>query len=143
MSSAMRPASRSSDADRRSVERSERCVPDVHAFQSQNADRRQRDLTATTSAKRSMCAERNPVFHHCAIAKRRSTTTRHSSASATKSRTSSPSSRTGIAPRYYRCAHAFFSAICIAGAVVFLPQSMSPDPRLGIQTSASYCRRST
>ena len=42
-------------------------------------------------------------------------------APATRSRTCSPSSRTGDAsqPRYDRCAHTFFSAICIAATVAF------------------------
>jgi transposase len=31
--------------------------------------------------------------------------------------------------RYDRCAHTFFSAICIAAAVIFWVRSMSPDPR--------------
>ncbi len=49
--------------------------------------------------------------------KTQQTTTRNSTASATKSRTCSEGSRTGGASnRYDRCAHTFMSAICIAAS---------------------------
>jgi hypothetical protein len=35
-----------------------------------------------------------------------------------------------IATRYDRCVHTFFSAICIAAAVIFWLSSKSPEPRL-------------
>ena len=33
-----------------------------------------------------------------------------------------------IHTRYDRCAHTYFSAICIAAAVIFWLKSMSPEP---------------
>ena len=35
--------------------------------------------------------------------------------------------------RYDRCAHTFMSAICIAAIVIFLDQSMSPEPSTAIK----------
>jgi len=43
-----------------------------------------------------------------------------------------------IATRYDRCAHTFFSAICIAAADIFWLGSMSPEPSL--HGRSSTCR---
>ena len=40
-----------------------------------------------------------------------------------------------IATRYDRCAHTFFTAICIAAAVAFYLKSMSPDPNTTLAES--------
>ena len=37
-----------------------------------------------------------------------------------------------IHTRYDRCAHTYFSAICIAAAVAFWLRAMSPDPRVSV-----------
>ena len=76
-----------------------------------------------SSAFRDALKERgtNPASRPDAIARRRSTTTRRSTSSATKSANLFAKLKDWrrIATRYDRCAHTFFSAICIAAAVAF------------------------
>jgi hypothetical protein len=62
-----------------------------------------------------------PAFPQKPTARYQSPTIRRFIASAIKSKTCSANSRTGgvSTPGYDRCAHTFFSAICIAATIIF------------------------
>jgi hypothetical protein len=76
--------------------------------------------TPIGSAPLSPSAASPPAFLRNPIGRSRSPMTPSSTNSATKSKTCSGASKTGgESTRYDRCAHTYFSAICIAAAVAF------------------------